>query len=151
MGERLEYKCDNCGWEYIHENDLFMIDKNHEIFLTPILMSTYMVMQDKPVNGNYSEFYCYKCGKFVRKFIIKEIWDNIEGFEKEDIINDIEKYDDSIKIIEFDESDSETFLVRNEKEICPECRKKIKELTHDSKCPKCKSGKLRTTNIIMMD
>ena len=137
--------------EYIYENDLFMIDKNHETFLTPILMSTGMMMRDKPVNGTYAEFYCYKCGKFVRKFIIKEIWDDIEGFKKEDIIKDIENYDDSIKIIEFDESDSGIFLVRDEKEICPECGKKVKKLTHDSKCPKCKKGKLWTISILMTD
>lgn len=27
MGAIREYVCDNCGWEYIKENDIFMINK----------------------------------------------------------------------------------------------------------------------------
>ena len=55
MGKRTEFKCDNWWWEYIYENDLFAIDKNHGISLTPILFMTCGGMPDKPVNGDYDE------------------------------------------------------------------------------------------------
>ena len=148
MGKRTEFECDNCGWEYIYENDLFAIGKNHEICLTPILFMTCGGMPDKPVNGDYAEYYCYNCNNFVKKFVITDIWDDIDGFEKEDIIKDIENYDDSIKIIKFNKTNPERF---SENEVCPECGKKIKRLTDNSKCPKCHSGKLWATSIIMMD
>ncbi len=148
MGERIENKCDNCGWEYIYENDLFAIGKDHEICLTPILFMTCGGMPDKPVNGDYAEYYCYNCNNFVKKFVIRDIWDDIDGFKKEDIIKDIENYNNSIKIIKFNKTNPERF---SENEICPECGKKIKKLTDNSKCPKCHSGKLWATSIIMMD
>ena len=110
MGERIENKCDNCGWEYIYENDLFAIGKNHEICLTPILFMTCGGMPDKPVNGDYAEYYCYNCNNFVKKFVITNIWDDIDGFEKKDIIKDIKNYDDSTKIIKFNKSDNTDFL-----------------------------------------
>lgn len=94
------------------------------------------------------EYYCYNCNNFVKKFVIRDIWDDIDGFEKEDIIKDIENYDDNIKIIKFNKTNPERF---SENEICLECGEKIKRLTHDSKCPKCHSGKLYMNNIIMMD
>ncbi|SDA62429.1 hypothetical protein [Methanobrevibacter millerae] len=150
MGERIDYECNNCGWTYIRENDIFMIDEKHNIKVTPHLMLTSMQMGAHPANGFYYERYCYHCNKFVKIFIIKGIWDNIEGFKKDDIIKDIEKYDNSIKIIEFDESDNTMFSEKIPQK-CPACRNKIKELIHKSKCPKCKRGKLISKSIIMMD
>ena len=104
-------------------------------------------MRDKPVNGDYAEYYCYNCNNFVKKFVITDILDDINGFEKEDI-KDIENYDDSIKMIKFNKINPERF---SENEIFSECGKKIKKLTHDPKCPKCHSRKLYMNNIIMMD
>lgn len=67
-------------------------------------------MPDKPVNGDYAEYYCYNCNNFVKKFVITNIWDDIDGFEKKDIIKDIKNYDDSTKIIKFNKSDNTDFL-----------------------------------------
>jgi len=144
MGERTEFECDNCGWEYVCENDIFMIDKNHEINLSPILMMTFKEIEDNPVNGEYWEYYCYHCNSFVEKFIITE---NNNDFKKEKITKDIESFNDSIKIIKFEKTEND-FL---DTEVCPECGNNIEKLTHDSECPKCHNGKLYATFSIMMD
>lgn len=103
MGEYEEFVCNNCGWKYIREDDIFMINKNHEVGVAPLLFSTSDMMQYQPVTGHYKELCCYSCGRIVKKFIINEIWENMYGFEDDDIIKYIEGYDDSLKIINFDD------------------------------------------------
>lgn len=89
--------------QYIRENDIFMINKKHEVDVVPLLFSTSDMMQYQPVTGDYSELYCYSCGKIVKKFSIDKIWENMYSFEDEEIISYIENYDDSLKIINFDD------------------------------------------------
>ena len=101
MGEYREYVCDNCGWTYISNNDVFMINENHDVIIVPLLISTSKIMQYRPVTGYYGEYYCYNCGKVVKEFYVNEVWKNIPGFDDNEIIGYIENYDDSLKIIEF--------------------------------------------------
>ena len=97
MGEYREYVCDNCGWRYINKDDVFMINKNHEVTVAPLLISTSEIMQYMPVTGYYGEY--YNCGKVVKEFYANEVWKNTAGFDDE-IIKYIENYDDSLKLIE---------------------------------------------------
>ena len=69
--------------------------------MVPLLISTSELMRYRPVTGFYGEYYCYNCGKIVKEFIVNEVWKNMYGFDDENIIRDIENYDDSLKIIEF--------------------------------------------------
>ena len=55
MGKYEEFICDSCGWQYIRENDIFMINKKHEVDVVPLLFSTSDMMQYQPVTGDYSE------------------------------------------------------------------------------------------------
>ena len=100
MGEYREYVCDNCGWRYINKDDVFMINKNHEVTVAPLLISTSEIMQYMPVTGYYCEYYCYNCGKVVKEFYANEVWKNTAGFDDDEIIKYIENYDDSLKLIE---------------------------------------------------
>lgn len=102
MGEYNKFVCDNSGWTYISEDDIFMIGKNHEVNVAPLLFSTSNIMQYQPVTGDYGEFYCYNCGKIVKEFTINKIWE-MDGFEEDEIFKYIENYDDSLKIINFDD------------------------------------------------
>ncbi len=111
MGAIREYVCDNCGWEYIKENDIFMINKKHEVSVSPILFSTSEIIQYQAVTGSYDEFYCYNCGEIVKNFIINEIMEDMYGFDEEEIFKYIKDYDDSLKIIE----------LGDEFQKCPQC------------------------------
>lgn len=103
MGDYIEFVCDKCGWRYVNEDDIFMIGKSHDVSVAPLLFSTSDMMEHQPVTGRYGEYYCYSCGKIVKKFVINKIWENMDGFEEAEIIKYIEGYDDSLKIIEFDD------------------------------------------------
>lgn len=67
-------------------------------------------------------YYCYNCGKIVKNFYINKLWKNIPGFDYDEIIRYIENYDDSLKIIEFNDKIQKCFtcdkhLDLNEKRI----------------------------------
>lgn len=99
MGHFIKYRCDVCGFEYIHDLEVFWIDENLELNVSLLLPSTSTEMFKAPVNGFYQEYFCYECNKFVREFIISE---NPSNMSHESIINLIEEYDNSPKVIKFD-------------------------------------------------
>ena len=99
MGQFIRYKCDDCGYEHVHDLEVFWIDENLEINVAMLLFSTSEEMSKALVNGDYREYYCYDCDSTVKEFIIKE---NPSKMSNEDIINLIEDYDHMFKIIKFD-------------------------------------------------
>ena len=99
MGQFIQYKCNVCGFEYVHDLEVFWIDENFELNVSMLLPSTSTEMFKSLVNGFYHEYFCYGCNRFVREFLISE---NPSNMSQESIINLIEEYDNSPKIIKFD-------------------------------------------------
>lgn len=99
MGQFIRYKCDVCGHEYIHDLEVFWIDENLEINIAMSLFSTSAEMSKALVSGYYQEYYCYDCNSIVKEFLIS---DNPSKMSNEEIINLIEDYDHTFKIIKFD-------------------------------------------------
>lgn len=99
MGQFIRYKCDVCGHEYIHDLEVFLIDENLEINIAMSLFSTSAEMSKALVSGYYQEYYCYDCNSIVKEFLIS---DNPSKMSNEEIINLIEDYDHTFKIIKFD-------------------------------------------------
>ena len=40
MGQYVKYKCDICGYEHVHDLEIFWIDENYEINVSMLLFST---------------------------------------------------------------------------------------------------------------
>lgn len=99
MGQFIKYKCDICGSEYIHDLEVFWIDENFEINVAMLLRSTSAEMYKALVSGFYQEYYCYGCDSIVKEFLVTE---NSSKMSDEEIINLIEDYDHTFKIIKFD-------------------------------------------------
>ena len=99
MGQFIKYKCDVCGHEHVHDLEVFWIDENFEINVAMLLFSTSAEMSKALVSGYYQEYYCYDCDSIVKEFLISE---NSSKMSNEEIINLIEDYDHTFKIIKFD-------------------------------------------------
>ena len=100
MGQFIKYKCDVCGHEHVQDLEVFWIDENCEINVSMLLFLTSTEMSKALVSGYYHEYYCYDCDSIVKEFIISE---NPSKMSSEDIINLIEDYDHTFKIIKFDD------------------------------------------------
>ena len=98
MGQFIKYKCDVCGFEYIHDLEVFWIDENFELNVSISAPSISSEMSKSLANGFYREHFCYECGKFVREFLVSE---NPSNMSHESIISLIEEHDSSPKIIKF--------------------------------------------------
>lgn len=99
MGQFIKYKCDVCGHEHVHDLEVFWIDENYEINVAMLLFSTSVEMSKALVSGSYNEYYCYDCDSIVKEFVIDE---NPSRMDKGEIIDLIEDYDHTFKIIKFD-------------------------------------------------
>lgn len=99
MGQFVKYKCDVCGFEYVHDLEVFWIDDNLELNVSMLVPSTSSEIVKSLVNGFFHEYFCYECGQFVKEFLISE---NPADMGHELIISLIEDYDNSPKIIKFD-------------------------------------------------
>lgn len=100
MGEYIEYKCDECGYEYVHDLEIFWIDSDFKVNVAPMTFSTSTLSSKALVSGHYTEYYCYNCEKFSEEFVI---YDNRANVDYETIFRLIEEYDDKLKIIKFDD------------------------------------------------
>lgn len=99
MGQFINYKCDICGSEYAHDSDVFWIDENLEINIAMSSTSISAEISKALVNGYYQEYHCYDCDSMVKEFLIT---DNPSKMSSEEILNLIEDYDHTFKIIKFD-------------------------------------------------
>lgn len=100
MARQVEYGCDSCGFEMTSIDEIFWIDEDLNIHIKPLLVSTSAESSDAPVKGYFARYYCYSCKKFISKFVI---FKNSAEISDENIITLIEQYDDSAKIIQFDD------------------------------------------------
>ena len=100
MGQFIKYKCDVCGYEHVHDVEIFWIDENFEINVSMLVFLTSTEVSKSLVSGYYQEYYCYDCDSIVKEFIITE---NPSKMSNEEIIHLIEDYDHTFKIIKFDD------------------------------------------------
>ena len=100
MARQVDYECMNCGYELSSVDEIFWIDDGLDIHIEPLLMTTSAISSEAPVKGYFTRYYCYDCRKFISKFVI---FKNSNEISDENIITLIEQYDDSAKIIQFDD------------------------------------------------
>ena len=100
MAREILYGCGNCGYELISIDKIFWIDDQLAIHVKPLVMSTSAESSEAPVKGYFAKYYCYNCREFINKFVI---FKNSSEISDENIIKLIEQYDDSAKIIQFDD------------------------------------------------
>jgi len=98
MGTYISYCCDECGFEYEHNKEIFWIDEELKLHVSQLLFSTSAEMSISLVNGYFHEYYCYHCGKLVEEFLISE---NSSNMNNESIIKLIENNGENLKIIKF--------------------------------------------------
>lgn len=100
MARKVDYVCNNCGYDYTSVDKIFWIDEFLSLHVEPLLMSTSKESSDAPVKGYFTNYYCYNCQKFIDKFIIYKKSSEIDDGK---IIQIIENYGSSSKIIQFDD------------------------------------------------
>lgn len=100
MGTYIKYSCDECGFEYEHDSEIFWIDDNLNLHVSQLLFSTSSEKSKSLASGYYHEYFCYECNNFIEEFLIT---DNPSDLDYESIIKIIEGYDDNLKIIKFDD------------------------------------------------
>ena len=100
MARELEFVCDSCGYSFKSIDKIFWIDDDLMVHVEPLLKSTSAESSEAPIKGYFAEYYCYNCDKFVDKFIIYKKSPEIDDGK---VIQLLEQFDDSAKIIQFDD------------------------------------------------
>ena len=101
MARKVDYYCSNCGYRYTSIDKIFWIDEFFTLHVEPLLLNTSKESSDAPVKGYFANYYCYNCQKFIDKFIIYKKSPEIED---EKVIQLIEHYGTSSKVIQFDDA-----------------------------------------------
>lgn len=101
MARQVEYVCETCRYTYTSIDQIFWIDETGKVIVKPLLMSSSAESQDAPIKGFFTNYYCYKCKKFVNKFII---FKKSPEFTDAHAIHMIEQYSDDSKIVQFDDA-----------------------------------------------
>ena len=99
MGTYIKYECDNCGYVFESLDQVFWIGEDGKVSVSALTMLSSLKKEDAPINGFYGVGYCYNCKKFVEKYIVQE---KIPDISDETIFYLIEEFNDSPKVIEFD-------------------------------------------------
>ena len=101
MATRVTYVCDTCGYSYTSVNEIFWLDENGKLVIKPLVINTSTESYNAPLKGFFVKYYCYKCGKFISKFIINK---KALDMNDEYVFNLIDGYDDSLKIVQYDDA-----------------------------------------------
>lgn len=99
MGIHTEYSCDECGFKYVDSSDIFWIDNKGHVHVGKLVVSSSKEVSKALASGGIYKYYCYNCDNFIYNFNVTEMTGQIS---KEQIIQLIENFDDSIKTIDFD-------------------------------------------------
>lgn len=99
MGIHTEYSCSECGFKYEDSSDIFWIDNTGNVHVGILNINSSDEASKALASGGIYKYYCYSCGKDIYNFHITEKSPEIP---KEFIIQLIEKMDDNLKIIDFD-------------------------------------------------
>ena len=99
MGIRTEYSCEECNFKYEDSSDIFWIDKTGNVHVGMLAVSSSDEASKALASGGIYKYYCYNCNKPVYNFHVTE---KSAEIPREYIISLIEKMDDNLKIIDFD-------------------------------------------------
>lgn len=99
MGIHTEYSCNKCEFKYEDSSDIFWIDKDGKVQVGILEVNSSDEASKALASGGIYKYYCYNCNETIYNFHITEKSPEIP---KEDIIQIIEKMDDNLKIIDFD-------------------------------------------------
>lgn len=98
MGQYKKFVCDECGFQYNHDSEIFWIDDDSKLHTSLLTSISSDKKNNASVSGDYSQYFCYSCDNVVESFLIT---DNSSELNDEDILGIIEGYSDSLKIIKF--------------------------------------------------
>ena len=99
MGTYIKYECENCEFVFESLDQIFWIGEDGKVSVSALTMLSSLKQEDAPINGFYGVGYCYNCKKYVEKYIVHE---KIPDIADETIFHLIEGFNDSLKVIEFD-------------------------------------------------
>ena len=112
MGVHTQYSCSECKFKYEDSSDIFWIDQTGNVRVDSLDVDSTDEAAKALASGGIYKYYCYNCGKTIYNFHINE--KSVE-IPKEFIIQLIEKMDDNVKIIDFD----------NKFQNCIECSREL--------------------------
>lgn len=99
MGIHTEYSCEECDFKYEDSSDIFWIDKEGFVHVGMLTVSSSDEASRALASGGIYKYYCYNCNKSIYNFHVTE---KTTELPKEYIIQLVEKIDDHLKIIDFD-------------------------------------------------
>lgn len=99
MGIHTEYSCSECDFKYEDSSDIFWIDKDGKVHVGILAIDSSDEASKALASGGIYNYYCYNCHKTVYNFHVTE---KAPELPREFIIQLIEKMDDNLKIIDFD-------------------------------------------------
>ena len=98
MGTYLKYECWKCEFTFESLDRIFWIGEDGKVSVSALTILSTLKKDDAPVSGFLGVAYCYNCERFVNKFIVHE---KVPEIADETILHLIEEFDDSLKVIEF--------------------------------------------------
>ncbi|WP_296790214.1 hypothetical protein [uncultured Methanobrevibacter sp.] len=99
MGVHSEYSCSECGFKLEDSSNIFWIDWDKNVHVDILTVKASSEASKSLVSGGIYKYYCYDCGEVIYNF---HITSKEEGIGNEEIIFLLEKLDDNVKIIDFD-------------------------------------------------
>lgn len=117
MGTYIKFECDSCGYVFESLDQVFWIGMDGKVSVSALTMLSSLKKEDAPINGFYGVGYCYNCKQFIEKYVVQE---KIPDIADETIFHLIEEFNDSLKVIDFD----------NKFQRCLECNKDLDCKSH---------------------
>ena len=138
MGEKTEYYCSNCGFEFVEEHlNFFYDDETKRIKEFIPLMSNYNMGEDSRINGLITTTYCPHCDKAIRIYKIYKYPEDIDKEEVLDIVNKGLRKNKKYLLIDFENQSDFSLDYQGEIFNCPNCNNEIKDIIILPNCPKC--------------
>lgn len=99
MGIHTEYSCGECGFKYNDSSDIFWIDQTGNVHVDILAIDSSDEALKALASGGIYRYHCYNCNKTIYNFHITE---KSPELPREFIIQLIERMDNNLKIIDFD-------------------------------------------------
>jgi len=159
MGTIINYKCNNCDFQFEDKDLIFYLNTENELTIETLNMENSKKMTKSPLSGYFYESYCPHCKNQIvtfvpeqentvftkdeiKEIILKETEKINDKSKKEKVDNNSqnEKTDNNIKIIFMDFKNTFYKERRNilEKNTCPQCLEEMSlVISKNIPCPKC--------------